>query len=143
MNWSKQGRKSFRIGPSTPDGLAGRTSTIARVGVKQRSPEGYTPHIGETLQYWRNIILGVNDGLVSIFLLVVGVVSGGLDRTQVLLTAIAGAIAGAVSMAAGEYLATKSQDKSSTPSWRWSKATSRSSGLSSWSSYAASSPAWA
>jgi VIT1/CCC1 family predicted Fe2+/Mn2+ transporter len=41
----------------------------------------------------------------------VGEVSGGLYRTQVLLTAIAGAIAGAVSMAAGEYLATKSQDE--------------------------------
>lgn len=74
-------------------------------------PQGYIPHIGETRQYWRDIILGVNDGLVSIFLLVVGVVGGGLDRGQVLLTAVAGAIAGAVSMAAGEYLATKSQDE--------------------------------
>jgi len=78
---------------------------------QERQPRGYVPHIGETRQYWRDIILGVNDGLVSIFLLVVGVVSGGLDRQQVLLTAIAGAIAGAVSMAAGEYLATKSQDE--------------------------------
>lgn len=77
----------------------------------QEYPKGYTPHIGESRQYWRDIILGVNDGLVSIFLLVVGVVGGGLDRDQVLLTAIAGAIAGAVSMAAGEYLATKSQDE--------------------------------
>lgn len=77
----------------------------------QGLPPGYVPHVGETRQYWRDIILGVNDGLVSIFLLVVGVVSGGLDRTQVLLTATAGAIAGAVSMAAGEYLATKSQDE--------------------------------
>jgi vacuolar iron transporter family protein len=77
----------------------------------EQLPNGYTPHIGESRQYWRDIILGVNDGLVSIFLLVVGVVGGGLDRGQVLLTAIAGAIAGAVSMAAGEYLATKSQDE--------------------------------
>lgn len=74
-------------------------------------PKGYTRHIGESRQYWRDIILGVNDGLVSIFLLVVGVVGGGLDREQVLLTAVAGAIAGAISMAAGEYLATKSQDE--------------------------------
>lgn len=81
------------------------------MAVEQQHPPGYTPHIGETRQYWRDIILGVNDGLVSIFLLVVGVVSGGLDRTQVLLTGVAGAIAGAVSMAAGEYLATKSQDQ--------------------------------
>ncbi|HZD24415.1 MAG TPA: VIT1/CCC1 transporter family protein, partial [Acidimicrobiia bacterium] len=78
---------------------------------RQEDPKEYTPHIGETRQYWRDIVLGVNDGLVSIFLLVVGVVSGGLDRRRVLLTAIAGAIAGAVSMAAGEYLATKSQDE--------------------------------
>lgn len=71
----------------------------------------YEPHIGESRQYWRDIILGVNDGLVSMFLLVVGVVGGGLTTEQVLLTAIAGALAGAISMAAGEYLATKSQDE--------------------------------
>ncbi|MGH8957655.1 MAG: VIT1/CCC1 transporter family protein [Acidimicrobiia bacterium] len=69
----------------------------------------YEPHVGESRQYWRDIVLGINDGLVSMFLLVAGVVGGGLDRRQVLLTAIAGAIAGAVSMGSGEYLATKSQ----------------------------------
>jgi len=79
--------------------------------VELQHPKGYIPHIGQSRQYWRDIILGVNDGLVSIFLLVVGVVSGGLDRQQVLLTAVAGAIAGAISMSAGEYLATKSQDE--------------------------------
>jgi VIT1/CCC1 family predicted Fe2+/Mn2+ transporter len=77
----------------------------------QKDPSLYEPHIGETRQYWRDIILGVNDGLVSMFLLVVGVVGGGLDTGPVLLTALAGALAGAVSMAAGEYLATKSQDQ--------------------------------
>ncbi len=71
----------------------------------------YVAHVGETRQYWRDIILGVNDGLVSIFLLVAGVVGGGLDADKVLLTAVAGAIAGAISMGAGEYLATKSQDE--------------------------------
>lgn len=70
----------------------------------------YVDHIGMTRQYWRDIILGVNDGLVSMLLLASGVVGGGLDADQVLLTGIAGAIAGAVSMAFGEYLATKSQD---------------------------------
>lgn len=59
----------------------------------------------------RDIILGVNDGLVSTFLLVAAVVGGGLDSTQVLLTAIAGALAGMISMSIGEYLATKSQDE--------------------------------
>lgn len=71
----------------------------------------YEPHIGGSRQYMRDIILGVNDGLVSTFLLVSGVVGGGLDATQVLLTGIAGAVAGMVSMAIGEYLATKSQEE--------------------------------
>lgn len=71
----------------------------------------YRPHIGESRQYIRDIILGVNDGLVSMFLLVAGVVGGGLTTKQILLTGVAGAIAGAISMAAGEYLATKSQEE--------------------------------
>lgn len=81
------------------------------MAVEGQVASDYEPHIGESRQYWRDIILGVNDGLVSIFLLVVGVVGGGLDTAQVILTATAGAIAGAISMASGEYLATKSQDE--------------------------------
>jgi VIT1/CCC1 family predicted Fe2+/Mn2+ transporter len=68
-------------------------------------------HLGKHRQYWRDMILGVNDGLVSTFLLVAGVAGAGLTTTDVLLTAIAGAIAGAVSMASGEYIATKSQNE--------------------------------
>ena len=86
-------------------------STIDGMAIEEPQAPEYVPHIGDTRQYWRDIILGVNDGLVSIFLLVVGVVGGGLGAEQVLLTGVAGAIAGAVSMAAGEYLATKSQDE--------------------------------
>jgi VIT1/CCC1 family predicted Fe2+/Mn2+ transporter len=59
----------------------------------------------------RDIILGVNDGLVSTFLLVSAVVGGGLDSVDVLLTGIAGAIAGMISMSVGEYIATKSQEQ--------------------------------
>jgi vacuolar iron transporter family protein len=68
-------------------------------------------HFGKTRQYWRDIILGVNDGLVSTFLLVAGVTGGGLKSQNILLTAIAGAVAGAISMCAGEYVATKSQNE--------------------------------
>ena len=57
------------------------------------------------------MVLGVNDGLVSMLLLVAGVVGGGMAPRNVLLTGVAGAIAGAVSMAAGEYMATKTQDE--------------------------------
>jgi len=75
------------------------------------TPPGYQPHIGGSRQYMRDVILGVNDGLVSTFLLVSGVVGGGLSSTDVLLTAVAGALAGMISMSIGEYLATKSQDE--------------------------------
>ena len=71
----------------------------------------YEPHVGDSRPYMRDIILGVNDWLVSIFLLVAGVVGGGLDRDQIILAVIAGAIAGAISMGAGEYLATRSQEE--------------------------------
>lgn len=74
-------------------------------------PDDYQNHLGKTRQYLRDVILGVNDGLVSTFLLVAGVVGAGLTSTQVLLTAIAGALAGMISMGAGEYLATKSQEE--------------------------------
>jgi VIT1/CCC1 family predicted Fe2+/Mn2+ transporter len=71
----------------------------------------YRDHVGPTRQYLRDIILGVNDGLVSIFLLVVGVVGGGLAPREILLAGLAAAVAGAISMAAGEYIATKSQEQ--------------------------------
>ena len=71
----------------------------------------YVDHLGQSREYWRDIILGVNDGLVSMFLLVAGVVGGALDTRTVLLTAVAGAIAGAISMGVGEYIATKAQEE--------------------------------
>ncbi len=75
------------------------------------TPDEYQPHIGATRQYMRDIILGVNDGLISTFLLVSAVVGGGLTANQVLLTGVSGALAGMISMAVGEYLATKSQEE--------------------------------
>lgn len=73
--------------------------------------EVYREHVGPSRQYMRDIILGVNDGLVSIFLLVAGVVGGGLVARDVLLAGLAASAAGAISMAAGEYIATKSQEE--------------------------------
>ena len=57
----------------------------------------------------RAAVLGVNDGLVSNFSLVMGV-AGGTDRPEfVLLAGVAGLLAGAFSMAAGEYISMRSQ----------------------------------
>lgn len=70
----------------------------------------YKEHQGEGSQYLRDFILGVNDGLISSLLLVVGLVGGGSASRVVLLSAISGAIAGAISMGLGEFVATKSQN---------------------------------
>ena len=57
----------------------------------------------------RAAILGVNDGLVSNFILVMGVAGGTDDPTIVMLAGIAGLLAGAFSMAIGEYVSVGSQ----------------------------------
>lgn len=58
---------------------------------------------------FRAAVFGANDGLVSNMALVLGVSGGGVDTQTVLLTGIAGLLAGALSMAAGEYVSVRSQ----------------------------------
>ncbi len=57
----------------------------------------------------RSLILGVNDGLVSILALVAGVTGGTSETNIIILAGIAGAIAGAISMAFGNYISVKSE----------------------------------
>lgn len=57
----------------------------------------------------RAAVLGINDGLVSNFSLVMGVSAGADEATVVLLAGLAGLVAGALSMAAGEYVSVVSQ----------------------------------
>ena len=56
-------------------------------------------------------VLGVNDGLVSNFSLTMGIAGATSDPTLVLLAGLAGLLAGALSMAAGEYVSVKSQNE--------------------------------
>lgn len=56
----------------------------------------YKPHQGEGSQYLRDFILGVNDGIISTFLVVVGIVAGGGTVTTALLGGISSAVAGAI-----------------------------------------------
>jgi vacuolar iron transporter family protein len=53
-------------------------------------------------------VLGANDGLISVFSLVMGVAGAGASRTQILVTSGAGLLAGALSMALGEWLSVQS-----------------------------------
>jgi len=57
----------------------------------------------------RAAVLGANDGIVSIASLIVGVAAGGASKGSIVLAGTAGLVAGAMSMAAGEYVSVKSQ----------------------------------
>lgn len=67
------------------------------------------PHYISRSGWLRAAVLGANDGIVSISALIVGVAAGTPDRPAVLLAALAGLVAGAMSMAAGEYVSVSSQ----------------------------------
>ena len=58
----------------------------------------------------RAAVLGANDGIVSTASLIVGVAAAGTDSKSVVLAGTAGMVAGAMSMAAGEYVSVKSQE---------------------------------
>ncbi len=66
-------------------------------------------HRGHRIGWLRAAVLGANDGLLSTSSLVVGVAASGAARGQVILAGVAGIVAGAVSMAAGEYVSVSSQ----------------------------------
>jgi len=70
---------------------------------------------------FRAAVFGANDGLVSNLSLVLGVAGGGANTSTVLLTGLAGLLAGALSMGAGEYVSVRSQREllaASTPDTR-------------------------
>lgn len=66
-------------------------------------------HRSERVGWLRAAVLGANDGIVSTASLVVGVAAAGIPRGDILLAGIAGLVAGAMSMAAGEYVSVSSQ----------------------------------
>ena len=66
-------------------------------------------HRSEHIGWLRAAVLGANDGLISTSSLVVGVASAEPTRAAILLAAVAGLAAGALSMAAGEYVSVSSQ----------------------------------
>lgn len=66
-------------------------------------------HRADRIGWLRAAVLGANDGTISVASLVVGVAAAGQPQSAILLTAIAGLVAGAMSMAAGEYVSVQSQ----------------------------------
>jgi VIT1/CCC1 family predicted Fe2+/Mn2+ transporter len=66
-------------------------------------------HYAERIGWLRAAVLGANDGIVSTASLLVGVAAAGAGRSEVLVAGVAGLVAGAMSMAAGEYVSVSSQ----------------------------------
>ena len=66
-------------------------------------------HRSGRIGWLRAAVLGANDGIVSTASLVVGVAAANADRRAILLAGVAGLVAGAFSMAAGEYVSVSSQ----------------------------------
>ena len=66
-------------------------------------------HRSERIGWLRAAVLGANDGIVSTASLVVGVAASAATRQDVLVAGVAGLVAGALSMAAGEYVSVSSQ----------------------------------
>ena len=66
-------------------------------------------HYSERIGWLRAAVLGANDGIVSTASLVVGIAAANAARADILLAAVAALVAGAMSMAAGEYVSVSSQ----------------------------------
>ena len=66
-------------------------------------------HNSHRVGWLRAVVLGANDGTISVSSLVVGIAASGADRPTLLLSGLAAIVAGAMSMAAGEYVSVQSQ----------------------------------
>ena len=66
-------------------------------------------HLVSRIGWLRAAVLGANDGIVSTASLIVGVAAAAVTQNEVLIAGVAGLVAGAMSMAAGEYVSVSSQ----------------------------------
>jgi VIT1/CCC1 family predicted Fe2+/Mn2+ transporter len=67
------------------------------------------PHRTERIGWLRAAVLGADDGIISISALMLGVAAATAGRREVIVAGVAGLVAGAISMAAGEYVSVSSQ----------------------------------
>ena len=66
-------------------------------------------HLVERIGWLRAAVLGANDGIISTASLILGVAAAAAAKSDILLAGFAGLVAGAMSMAAGEYVSVSSQ----------------------------------
>ncbi|MGH3412936.1 MAG: VIT1/CCC1 transporter family protein [Marmoricola sp.] len=77
------------------------------IGPHREEPHGGS--VGATLNWLRAAVLGANDGIVSVAGLVMGIAGATADQHTILVGGLAGLVAGALSMAAGEYVSVSTQ----------------------------------
>ena len=95
---------------STDDGMPSADQVEAAEGGQATHPR--EPHVGGIagrLNWLRAAVLGANDGIVSVAGIVIGVAGATTSRGPIFTAGLAGLVAGAVSMALGEYVSVSSQ----------------------------------
>lgn len=75
----------------------------------QATPKKLEEHFVNRIGWLRAGVLGANDGILSTSSIAIGVASASAERNTIILAALSGLIAGAMSMAAGEYISVSSQ----------------------------------
>jgi vacuolar iron transporter family protein len=85
------------------------STTPARAGLPDPAPEPHAIGLQARLNWLRAGVLGANDGIISTAGVVVGVAAATRDATSILVAGVASLVAGAVSMALGEYVSVSSQ----------------------------------
>ncbi|WIM67078.1 VIT1/CCC1 transporter family protein [Corynebacterium breve] len=103
---SAEQRTPYLADEDAPDQIAADEAMHAEV-VRALAQKGRERMSGS----FRAAVFGANDGLVSNVALVLGVMGSGVSTNIILLTGISGLLAGALSMAAGEYVSVKSQNE--------------------------------
>lgn len=71
-------------------------------------------HYMERIGWLRAIVLGANDGIISTASLLLGIIASGASYKNIIIAGVAGLVAGAFSMAAGEYISVSSQKDTET-----------------------------
>ena len=92
---------------TTAEAPSGGLAPDAEVGPHEHEPHHQNP--SALLNWLRAAVLGANDGIVSVAGLVMGVAGATTDRNTIFVAGSAGLVAGALSMAAGEYVSVSTQ----------------------------------
>jgi VIT1/CCC1 family predicted Fe2+/Mn2+ transporter len=85
------------------------TATTSKESKKKSAPSGSEVHRTQRTGWLRAAVLGANDGILSTSSLVLGVAAAHASHSNVVLAGVAGLVAGAMSMATGEYVSVHSQ----------------------------------